>query len=76
VFAIDGWRGHRAGQHGDLRLTGADRYQVYAPQGKDYVCFEPMTAPANALRSGDGLRIVNPGELHLTAFTISIGQSA
>jgi hypothetical protein len=26
VFAIDGWRGHRAGQHVDLRLTGEDGY--------------------------------------------------
>ena len=28
--------------------------QVYAPPGEDYVCFEPMTAPIDALVSGDG----------------------
>ena len=28
--------------------------QVYAPLGGQFICFEPMTAPANALRSGDG----------------------
>ena len=66
---------------GNVTLTvefveGFSYAQVYAPRGKDYVCFEPMTAPANALRSGDGLRIVGPGELHRTAFTISIRQSA
>ena len=26
--------------------------QVFAPPDKDLICFEPMTAPANALRSG------------------------
>jgi aldose 1-epimerase len=65
----------------DVALTvtfveGFSYAQVYAPRGKNYVCFEPMTAPANALRSGDGLRIMSPGELHRTAFTISIGRSA
>lgn len=60
-----------------VRLVEGYSYaQVYAPRGKDYVCFEPMTAPANALRSGDGLRIVSPGEVHRTAFTISISRSA
>jgi ferredoxin-NADP reductase len=28
VFAVDGWPGHRAGQHVDLRRTGADGYQA------------------------------------------------
>jgi ferredoxin-NADP reductase len=28
VFAVDGWRGHRAGQHVDLRLTADDGYQA------------------------------------------------
>jgi ferredoxin-NADP reductase len=28
VFAVDGWPGHRAGQHVDLRLTGEDGYQA------------------------------------------------
>ena len=28
VFAIDGWRGHRAGQHVDVRLTAPDGYQA------------------------------------------------
>src|ERR671932_1635778 len=28
VLAVDGWRGHRAGQHLDLRLTAEDGYQA------------------------------------------------
>ena len=56
-------------------VEGFSYAQVYAPRGKDFVCFEPMTAPANALRSGDGLRIVSPGELHRTVFTISIARA-
>lgn len=30
--------------------------QVYAPPGEQFICFEPMTAPTNALVTGDGLR--------------------
>lgn len=36
--------------------------QVYAPPDRDFICFEPMTAPANALVSGNHLRRVQPGE--------------
>jgi aldose 1-epimerase len=57
-------------------VEGFSFAQVYAPRTTEYVCFEPMTAPANAHRSGDGLRIVRPGERHRTVFTISIGQNA
>ena len=57
-------------------VEGYSYAQVYAPRGKGYICFEPMTAPANALRSGYGLMTVGPGEVHRTAFTISIRRSA
>lgn len=46
--------------------------QVYAPAGQDLICFEPMTAPTNALVSGDGLRLVAPGDSHRAAFTIEL----
>jgi aldose 1-epimerase len=36
--------------------------QVYSPPGARFICFEPMTAPTNALRSGDDLQVVPPGE--------------
>jgi aldose 1-epimerase len=44
--------------------------QIYAPPGKDFICFEPMTAPTNALRSGDGLRLLDPGSTHAATFTL------
>jgi len=51
--------------------------QVYAPPGHDFVCFEPMTAPANALVSGDGLAFVAPGGQYRAAFSVSVsGQPA
>jgi aldose 1-epimerase len=52
-------------------LHGYPYAQVYAPPGRDYICFEPMTAPANALRSGEGLSVLSPGEEYRSAFRIS-----
>lgn len=46
--------------------------QVFAPPDLDVVCFEPMTAPADALRSGEGLRLVAPGERFSAAFEIEV----
>ena len=46
--------------------------QVFAPPGGQFVCFEPMTAPANALRSGDGLRRVAPGRTFTAVFRIAV----
>ncbi|MEO6496379.1 MAG: aldose 1-epimerase, partial [Solirubrobacteraceae bacterium] len=34
---------------------------IYAPDNDDVVCFEPMTAPTNALGSGDGPQFIQPG---------------
>jgi len=45
---------------------------VYAPRGGDYLAFEPMTAPANALVSGRGLRLLAPGEQHRATFRIGV----
>ncbi|HUA73462.1 MAG TPA: aldose 1-epimerase [Solirubrobacteraceae bacterium] len=58
-----------------IRLRLADGWsnaQLYAPAGERFVCFEPMTAPANALRSGDGLRHVAPGETFTASFAIAL----
>jgi hypothetical protein len=33
-----------------------------------------MTAPTNALNSGDGLLVVGPGERHRASLTISISH--
>ena len=40
--------------------------------GEDYICFEPMTAPTNALVSGDRLQLVAPGEEYIARFSISV----
>jgi aldose 1-epimerase len=45
--------------------------QVYAPEGKDFICFEPMTAPANALRTGEGLTLLEPGDTYRAVFSVT-----
>ena len=53
-------------------LEGYTHAQVFAPVGKDLICFEPMTAPGNALRSHEGLRLAPPGEPFTAAFRITV----
>ena len=49
--------------------------QVFAPAGEPFICFEPMTAPTNALRSGDGLRWIGPGGAFTAVFSIAVTAS-
>jgi aldose 1-epimerase len=44
--------------------------QVFAPSVEDVVCFEPMTAPADALRHDP--RVVAPGESFSARFSVSV----
>jgi aldose 1-epimerase len=53
-------------------LGGYPCAQVFAPPPSQFICFEPMTAPANALRSGAGLRLLAPGESYCAAFAVSV----
>lgn len=46
--------------------------QVYAPAGEPLICFEPMTAPTNALVSGDRLRTVEGGDSFSATFSIEV----
>lgn len=58
-----------------ISLTHVSGYpvsQVYAPENSDFICFEPMTAPIDALISGDGLNWVEPGDEFTATFTISV----
>jgi aldose 1-epimerase len=56
-----------------MRLErGYPAAQVFAPAGEDVICFEPMTAPTNALGSGDRLPLVAPGERYRAQFSISV----
>ena len=52
--------------------SGYPAAQVFSPRGKDFICFEPMTAPTNALRSGAGLRRVAHGAFN-ASFSIAVG---
>jgi aldose 1-epimerase len=69
---------------GDLRLTvqlehGFPAAQVYSPAGGEFICLEPMTAPPNALLSGDRLAWVAPGESYGATFRLvaaTVGQQA
>lgn len=54
-------------------VSGYPRVQVYAPRGSDFICFEPMTAPIDALRTGAAeLRLVEPGSSFEATFAISV----
>jgi galactose mutarotase-like enzyme len=53
-------------------LQGYPYAQVFAPNGKDFIALEPMTAPTNALVSGDGLRIVEAGKRFRAAFRVGV----
>jgi aldose 1-epimerase len=53
-------------------LEGYPFAQVYAPSGQDYLAVEPMTAPANALASGHGLRLVGPGGTFRATFRVGV----
>jgi galactose mutarotase-like enzyme len=45
---------------------------VFAPAGGEFVCFEPMTAPGNALNSGSGLTVLAPGGEFHAAFRVRL----
>ena len=53
-------------------VEGYTYAQAFAPLGHDLICFEPMTAPANALISHDGLRLAPPGEPFHATFRITV----
>jgi aldose 1-epimerase len=53
-------------------LKGYQYVQVFAPRSQDYIAMEPMTAPTNALKSGIGLTIVEPGARYQAAFRICV----
>ncbi len=57
-------------------LHGYPCAQVFAPPAGQFICFEPMTAPTNALRSGDGLRLVTPGERFTAGFAVGVSELA
>lgn len=57
-------------------LVGYPCAQVFAPRDGQFICFEPMTAPANALRSGAGLRVLARGESYRAGFAVCVREEA
>ena len=53
-------------------LLGYHVAQVFAPPGSDFICFEPMTAPTNALVTGERLMQVPPDRRYEAAFRIVV----
>ncbi len=49
--------------------------QIYAPADLDAVAFEPMTAPTNALVSGEELGLVEAGESFTAVFSIRVAAT-
>ena len=70
----DGARFVVAGGGREIAVTHERGYpaaQVFSPPGAPFICFEPMTAPTNALCSG-AARLVAPGESFTAAFSIAV----
>jgi aldose 1-epimerase len=77
LFAVDGPPARFAVSDGERRLTvelgdGYPYAQIYAPPTQPVICFEPMTAPVDALRTHDGLRCVAPGERASATFVLRV----
>jgi aldose 1-epimerase len=51
---------------------GYDYAQLFGPADQELICFEPMTAPTNALATGDGLRLVEPGRRFVATFVVAV----
>jgi aldose 1-epimerase len=56
-------------------VSGYPYAQVFAPADQPVICFEPMTAPVDALRSHDGLRLVPPGQTASATFVLTVEPS-
>ncbi len=63
VFAVSGG-GRRLEVHFEHGYPAA---QIFAPAAEDVVCFEPMTAPTDALRRG-GYRCARPANRRSRCF--------
>ena len=68
VFALSG-----AGCEIRIEFVEGFRFaQVFAPAQKELIALEPMTAPSNALASGENLTLLQPAEKYRASFRVSI----
>ena len=67
VFAVSGG-GRRLEVHFEQGYPAA---QIFAPPAEDLVCFEPMTAPTDALSRG-GYESARPGKPAVAQFSIRV----
>src|SRR3954452_4323959 len=77
AFALNALPAEFAVSDGTRRIAvvferGFPYAQVFAPPEPRVICFEPMTAPADALRTHHGLRCVDPGERVAAAFAVRV----
>ena len=57
-------------------VRGYAAAQVFSPPHAAFICFEPMTAPANALvRGGPDLRLMEPGARFTAEFAIRVARA-
>jgi aldose 1-epimerase len=64
-----------SGRRATVEMTAGYRYaQVYAPPDQAVICFEPMMAPVDALRSHDGLRSVPADGTAGATFALRVDQ--
>lgn len=56
-------------------VEGYTHLQLFAPAGSAFIAVEPMTAPTDALRTGDGLRVVAPGADFRATFMIEVAPA-
>jgi galactose mutarotase-like enzyme len=77
-FTLDDRRGPFVLRGGGRRIEvaferGYPYAQIFAPAAADVICFEPMTAPADALRHSPEL--VAPGETFSARFSVSVSSN-
>lgn len=54
-------------------VEGFPYAQIFAPPAHDYIALEPMTAPANALVTGEDLPVVRAGHTFRAVFRVAVG---
>jgi galactose mutarotase-like enzyme len=70
VFTLEG-ADHRL----EVAFGGGYRFaQIYAPANDDVISFEPMTAPINALATGQ-VEVVSPGDTFTATFSITVNST-